>query len=871
MATVHKPESTPPNFLIPKFFLSNPAPKITTQHNTSPSTPPQSHTLQRSQDAEPKAMPPSQLKRLKASLHANGLTASAQQQSSKSKKRNPGRDTEQRAARAAALRTLRASLNPFEERRPARAAKRDVTSARAAAAVLGRPAVARSAGEEARRRTLRGEVERRLKVGGVVDRRGEGEGWEESVRSGRAAARRSAFDLEAEGVLTHLGRRVGGDSEERDDFDGEGLEADEDEVVRLGKRAREEGDDDVEDAEEPVRKKSKKEIMQEVIAKSKLHKFERQQARENDDVLREELDKGLGDLKASLLAFKPTQTTTEESSDKKEIYMNPDRAALLDGTADAKQDADYERKVRELALERRSQPSERTKTEEERNREETERQKQLEDERLKRMRGEEDEDISENEKADEDAVVPDPFHQPIEDDAAEFGLKPRQVLERPPGFEDDEDEFVIDDDLIASDSDGEDLGEVDGDVEIPAEILALANGHQEELSDHDDEEVEEDEGDDEDLRPAPLESKVTYQIPLSASGIQVLMENKPVNQVPEIIRRIRAQYDPSLSAANKPMLANFAQALVAYLRILSQDSPPAPLAVTEQVIRHIHSMSRTFATEIAETFRDQLDRMHKHGIADAGDLTLLTAIGTIYPTSDHFHQVVTPAITVIARWLEMTTPKTAQDFHMGAYLVALVLKYQALSKRYVPEAMRFTLLALRNGSSANVIKSHVANLRAMADLWHDKSAFIEIFTPTAVEELNRLGYIKELHHIAVLISQARLRRRPLELHHHRPLPIKSAIPKFEEGFNPGRFYDPDAERSESMRLRKEYKKERKGAMRELRKDANFLAREQLKEKKQRDQAYEEKYRKLVASVQAEEGREANEYNKEKKARKSGRR
>ena len=813
-------------------------------------------------------MPPSQLKQLKASLHAHGLTAPTQP---KSTKRTARPDTEQRAARAATLRTLRASLNPFDERRPARAAKRAVTTARPAAAMLGRPAAAKSAAEDGRRRALRGEVERRLKVGGVVDRRGEGERWEDNVRGRRAAARSAPFDLEAEGVLTHLGRRVGGESEERDDFDGEGLEEDEDEE-RPGKRAREDGSDgDMGEVEEPVRKKSKKEVMQEVIAKSKLHKFERQQVRENDDVLREELDKGLGDLKASLLAFKPIQSTTGESSERNEIYMNPDRAALLDGTADAQQDTDYDRKVRQLAQERRSQPSERTKTEEEQNREEVERQKQLDEERMKRMRGEEDEDISENEKAHEDVLVSDPFHQPIQDDAAEFGLKPRQVLERPPGFEDDEDEFVIDDDLIASDSGVEDLDEVDGGVEIPAEILALANGHQEELSDYDDGEVEEAEGGDEDLRPAALESKVTYQIPLSASGIRVLMENKPVDQIPEIIRRIRAQYDPSLSAANKPMLANFAQALVAYLRILSRDSSSAPLAITEQIIRHIHSMSRTFATEIAETFRDQLNRMHKHGIADAGDLTLLTAIGTIYPTSDHFHQVVTPAITVIARWLEMTTPKTTQDFHMGAYLVALALKYQALSKRYIPEAVRFTLLALRNGSSASIIKPHVANLRTMADLWHDKSAFIEIFTPTAVKELNRLGYIKELHHIAVLISQARLRRRPLELHHHKPLAIKSAIPKFEEGFNPERFYDPDAERSESTRLRKEYKKERKGAMRELRKDANFMAREQLKEKKERDRAYEEKYRKLVASVQAEEGREANEYNKEKKARKSGRR
>lgn len=124
--------------------------------------------------------------------------------------------------------------------------------------------------------------------------------------------------------------------------------------------------------------------------------------------------------------------------------------------------------------------------------------------------------------------------------------------------------------------------------------------------------------------------------------------------------------------------------------------------------------------------------------------------------------------------------------------------------------------------------------------------------------------------MTVLLAQARLHRRPLEMHNHRSMPIKSAVPKFEEGFNPERFYDPDAARSETNKLRKEFKRERKGAMRELRKDARFLAREQLKDKRERDRAYEEKYKKLVASVQAEEGHEAKEYDREKRARKRAR-
>jgi nucleolar protein 14 len=115
-----------------------------------------------------------------------------------------------------------------------------------------------------------------------------------------------------------------------------------------------------------------------------------------------------------------------------------------------------------------------------------------------------------------------------------------------------------------------------------------------------------------------------------------------------------------------------------------------------------------------------------------------------------------------------------------------------------------------------------------------------------------------------------LARRPLALHNHRPLAIKTSIPKFEESYNPERHYDPDRERAAASKLKAEYKKERKGALRELRKDASFMARESLKQKKERDAEYERKFKRLVAEIQGEEGREAKGYEREKRLRKGKR-
>ena len=112
-----------------------------------------------------------------------------------------------------------------------------------------------------------------------------------------------------------------------------------------------------------------------------------------------------------------------------------------------------------------------------------------------------------------------------------------------------------------------------------------------------------------------------------------------------------------------------------------------------------------------------------------------------------------------------------------------------------------------------------------------------------------------------------LARRPLELHHHKPLAIKTSIPKFEESFNPDRHYDPDKDRTEAAKLAKEYKREHKGAVRSLRKDARIDAARALKDKRERDEKYEKNQRRLLAMIQGEEGKEKNNYERERKWRK----
>ena len=854
-------------------------------------------------------MPPSQLKRLKSSLREQGITGP--QKSKKQKKAAAkSKNTNDRVARHAALQQIRDSFNPFEVKAPSRPSKFQHTTANSGKGpsyrdFLHRPGVSKSAGEEMRRATLLPEMQSRNKTGALVDRRiGEGDpGMTAEERAVQRFAREkgrkkgaSLFDLEASDdepalMLTHGGRPVGELAE--DDFGKESVSAsdsEDGELIRRKRRREDEAEEEramaengeVED-EQPERKKSKKEVMEEVIAKSKLHKYERQKAKEDDDDLRDLLDQGTSDMLALLRGHKAPQKEVEKATPEASgagPTMNPDRQKLLDGQDRDKVEKEYDSRLRELARDTRAKPSERTKTEEEKVRDEAERLKTLEERRMKRMHGEEVSDEEPDEEREGAANGLDVGDEAIPDQAAEFGFTTAEVSSKPVDGEDkivldEEDEFDLDDDMIANDSDAELSPVSDSDEDSGVEAGATAA--------EPDEEDEFVKGILDDERShaskpngtmtangASTDLAFTYPCPRSHVELLDVLKDSPVEKLPTIIQRIRALHHPSLSASNKEAMADFSAVLVEHLTYMGNQKQP--LVVTEQVIRHLHSLSRTYPNEIANAFRAQLAGANERKDLGAGDFVVLIAIGSIYPTSDHFHPVVTPAITIMCRWLGLNAPDSAAKHTTGAFLVGLCLHYQRLSRRYIPEAVRFTLRALTPASknqptaTAEQRSAHITNVLTMSHLWNDKPAFPDIIAPF-LPLLKTLG-AKKPHQTLTIAHTSSLRaRRPLELHHHRPQPIRTSIPKSEEGFHPDKHYDPDKERSEAAKLKAEHKREKKGAVRELRKDANFVARQQLREKRERDEEYEKKYRRLVASVQAEEGHEAKEYDKAKAARK----
>jgi nucleolar protein 14 len=111
-------------------------------------------------------------------------------------------------------------------------------------------------------------------------------------------------------------------------------------------------------------------------------------------------------------------------------------------------------------------------------------------------------------------------------------------------------------------------------------------------------------------------------------------------------------------------------------------------------------------------------------------------------------------------------------------------------------------------------------------------------------------------------------RQPLLLQAHKPIPIATFIPKFETRSSSYlRSKDPDAERAATQKLRAQYRQEKKGAMRELRKDNRFLAAVVQERKEAEDKAYNERVKKVMGGLEgerAEQRREERAKTKEKK-------
>ncbi|XP_020847825.1 nucleolar protein 14 [Phascolarctos cinereus] len=674
-----------------------------------------------------------------------------------------------------------------------------------------------------------------------------------------------------------------------------------------------------EPGEEEEKPKSRKELIEELIAKSKQEKRERQTQRENALELTEKLDSDWKEIQ-----FLLSHKTSKLEKKNKEEKPKPDA---------------YDIMVRELGFEMKAQPSDRMKTEEELAEEEQARLKKLEADRLRRMLGKE-----------EDENVKKPKHMSADDLNDGFVLdkddrrllsykdgKINQEMDDPneeeqaqEGSEEDS-EREGDKESDTGDSEESDApdshSDLESDVDSEEEDIVRENQKKKQLQAP--EKKPSDANQKARMEAARSELPYTFAAPDSYEELKSLLSGKTTEQQLVVVERIQKCNHPSLAVGNKAKLEKLFGFLLEYIGDLATKAPP-DLKTIDKLVVQLYNLCQMFpefaSSSVKFVLRDVVHEMEEmieiKGRAAFPGLDVLIYLkitGILFPTSDFWHPVVTPALVCMSQILTKCPVTSLQDVVKGLFVCCLFLEYVSLSQRFVPELINFLAgvlhIATPNKGTPGYTLVHpfkplgrnsellLVSDKEDMDTWPKKGlplskvnglkdcsetetnhirlscvsvclnlikrclamygtlpSLPEIMKPVKVllkEHIPECGHPRELQELCQSILQEMENQgknyQPLVCEKSKPVPLKLFTPKLVKVLEFGRKQGSSKEEQERKRLIHKHKREFKGAVREIRKDNQFLARMQLTEIMERDSERKRKVKQLFSSLATQEG------------------
>ncbi|XP_042726645.1 nucleolar protein 14 [Lagopus leucura] len=686
--------------------------------------------------------------------------------------------------------------------------------------------------------------------------------------------------------------------------------------------------------EEEEKPKSRKELIEELIAKSKQEKQERQSRRETALELTEKLDNDWKEIQ-TLMVRKPPKS---ERKDKEAEKPKPD---------------EYDMIVRELGFEMKAKPSERMKTEEELAKEEEARLQKLEADRLRRMHGI---DEQENKKkpshvsADDlaDGFILDKDDRRLlsykdgkmnienveeeeeeEDKEEEEGKEDEEEQEEEEGEKEDneneegeEESATEDEEDVASDN----HSDLESDLESEEEAAGDKEQKKHKANENESQNVEEL---DPKMEAAKSELPYTFAVPESYEKLKSLLAGRTVEQQLIILERIQKCNHPSLAVGNKTKLEKLFGFLLEYIGELATLDLPELKAI-DKLILPLYNLCQMFpeaaSGNIKFVLRDAAHEMEevievkgRATFPGLDTLIYLKITSLLFPTSDFWHPVVTPAFIYMSQLLTKCRITTLQDVIKGLFVCSLLLEYVSLSKRFVPELINFLLGVLHislpkqqaqgytvvhpftpvgknlelllvcdkkdleSWQKQNLPLSAVTRLKELskteinhirlsclalcldlvkrcAVLYEFLPSFHEIMHPIRVLLTQHVSanecpeQMQEWYHSALKELENKAKHyTPLVCEKKKPVPLKQYTPKIVKVLEFGRKQGGSKKEQERKRLIHKHKREFKGAVREIRKDNQFLARMQLSEIMERDSARKRKVKELLGSLATQEG------------------
>lgn len=668
-------------------------------------------------------------------------------------------------------------------------------------------------------------------------------------------------------------------------------------------------------------KSSHRDLIDKLIAESKLRKYEKKQLKQETNELTEQLDKDWKELIPVVpTKYRGEMDNEDEPPTKKKVDKNS-----------------YDVLMRSLKFDRRGMASDKLKSDEEIAKEEKQRLEKLELERLKRMKGFENDGIVKHRSADD---LDDGFDfgdddvQPLAYDSEGKPLNCGDLIavnEETNGLINEENENDSDngnESNIGSDEVLEDDDENENNLNNDMSDL------KEDSSDNDEtnEVAEETDKNKSNLFTQKLKEKkvimdearkqlpYTFIVAESYEGFQEILEDRSVAEQTVIIERMIKVNHPSLGNDNRSNLQRLYPYLLQHLN--DNSCSVEGWKILNSLAPHFYDLTQFFPEHAAKCFIEVLKEKHTDFVESlqkqiTSDLLIfLKLVPLLFPSSDYYHPVCTYAVMIASQILSQSKIKKRSDIASCLLLTTILLEYIQLSKRYIPETINtlrgMLLMAFENTITVSHVQQFRPNMKMLVLKnnvtqieWPTKLSVNEIFIEKDLDDAFKLTSlyvtldlvcrfcklcedIPSIHeiwepHLSIInkfkidsdkmsvqidktITQLQIINKKLEKLQtlsNRPKALRLYEPRIQKVYDGRTFKTQSKENAERTKLQHRYKREMKSAVREIRKDNSFLSKLKYHEQVKSDTERRNKV-KQIYSWGASQAHEVNKLAKKNK-------
>ncbi|CAH1996644.1 unnamed protein product [Acanthoscelides obtectus] len=725
----------------------------------------------------------------------------------------------------------------------------------------GLPGVSRGKAIEKRKRTLLQEYKIQNKSNQFMDKRiGERNGKlseDDKVMARFTAVRikahnkKSIYNLADDEVLTHKGQTLSEiekfddpRSDDEDSFEGNSGKLDKDFVEEAhfgGGVLRNTGREGA---------TSHKDLINQLIAESKKRKAEKQQIKEETLELTEKLDTEWKDL----IPLVNTNKSNDEEMPKQKMD-------------------DYDKIMRELRFEARGTVSDRLKTEDEIAKEEKEKLEQLEKERLERMKGIFTDENSKPTHRSADDLDDGIFYEEITDDNCMLSYNKEGEANMQIDAQLNGKEIKIDNEKDDKEDEDENGNESSSDEDMETESEDSFADLKEESSESEEEGI-------------IIERMIKCNHASLAEGNK---ENLGL-----LFAYLLQYINDLFSEATKDTIKSSCDILKSLLPQIFE-------------LAHLHKENahNSVLEVIKEKYEDYRKKKKLHPGAEL--LMFFRLISLLFTTSDLRHQVVTPSFVFMEQILLKCPPRDRGKLSYGFFITTLVLQYTSLSKRYSPAAICYLSgilhmaipksgvklikvlppfkstssdLVLIGNHSLDLCKDLKMDTTDLFSTCYDDEFKIRIFhnAVKALSEFNEnletlpscveifepvLKYLEmiPLQNYPVIVQTVaqdlilRLQKqkenrqlRKIVREAEKPKALRLYEPKIIEIYDTKRHKMQSKEKAEQSKLLHKLRQEKKGALREIRRDKEFLGRVKIHRRIRSDKERRNKVNRIFAEA-----------------------